>query len=133
MAAPKPLKTQEYHKDIQKILECKKSAEFLNYDSTLEDNVIYTLLDRNQKEFCLIPRKIIQTLTNELKNLENDRYLFDLEKEIYKNMPIDFDDVWCIALREVKDYKKDPKAVVKHLKSRYPYLFLSFSDQFDTK
>ncbi|EEO25924.1 DUF2603 domain-containing protein [Helicobacter winghamensis] len=128
MATPKPLKAQEHYKVIKNMLK-NTNMESLNYDSTLKENEIYSLLDCNNQEFYLIPKKTMQTLINKLKNFENDKYLFKLKQEIYKNMPVDFDDVWCIALNEIKDYKKDPKDIVKHLKKCHPYLFLNFLDK----
>ncbi|MBX7489955.1 DUF2603 domain-containing protein [Helicobacter turcicus] len=131
MATPKPLEAQKHYKTIKETLK-HKNMESLNYDSALKKNGIYTLLDSDAQEFYLIPKKTMQAIMCELKDLESDKYLFKLEQEIYKSMPVDFDDVWCIAIKEIKDCKKEPKAVVKHLKKRYPYLFLSFLDQFDT-
>ncbi|TLD85031.1 DUF2603 domain-containing protein [Helicobacter sp. MIT 11-5569] len=137
MATPKPLEKQasikqhNHYETIKEVLR-HKNTESLTYDSTLENNAIYTLLDNNAQEFYLISKKTMQDLMIEIKNLENDKYLFRLEKEIYKNMPLDFDDVWCIALKEIKNYKKEPKIVVKNLKKRYPYLFVDFLNQFDS-
>ncbi|WP_299546742.1 DUF2603 domain-containing protein [uncultured Helicobacter sp.] len=127
MATPKPIEAQECHKTIKEVLK-HKNMESLTYDAALKDNAIYTLLDSNKTEFYLVSKTTMQALMGEIKNLENDKYLFRLEKEIYKNMPIDFDDVWCIALKEIQNHKKDPKTIVKYLKKHYPYLFLSFSD-----
>ncbi|MCI5968667.1 DUF2603 domain-containing protein [Helicobacter sp.] len=130
MATPKPLEAKENYKTIKEVLN-HKNMESLSYASTLKENGIYSLVDSNAQEFYLIPKKVMHSLMRELKNLESDKYLFKLEQEIYKNMPVDFDDVWCVALKEVRDYKKEPKAVVKHLKKRYPYLFLDFLERLD--
>lgn len=137
MATPEPLKKQTFikqsgrYKILKDALKHKK-IEAIHYDSVLEHNAIYTLSDKDAQEFYLIPKATMQTLMQEIKSLESDKYLFKLEQEIYKNMPVDFDDVWCVALKEIKDYKKEPRVVVKGLKKRYPYLFLSFLGKFDS-
>ena len=130
MATPKPLEAQQ--ETLQEILKSKELTP-LKYDALLEENGIYPLLDCNNQEFYLIPKVAIQKLREEFKQLENAKYLFKLEQEIYKSMPVDFDDVWCIALQEIKHDKKEPSRVVKHLKKRYPYLFLSFLDKLNSQ
>ena len=43
-------------------------------------------------------------------------------------MPIDFEDVWCIALKELAgNFNKNPKNLIKNIRKRYPYLFMDFN------
>ena len=101
------------------------------YYSTLNCDSIYTLQDAQGQEFYLIPKGAMQQCIQAIQTLEREKYLFALEQEIQRSMPIDFDDVWCIALKEIKNHKKDPRILVKNLKKRYPYLFLNFLDSFN--
>ena len=91
-----------------------------------KDSLAYCLKDNNNEEYYLLSTKIVRALMESAKKLEEDKYLFKLEQEIYKSMPIDFDDVWCIALKEIKNYKKDPKKIIQNIKKRYPYFFVNF-------
>lgn len=125
MATPKPLvKQNNSYKTLKEIL---KNTESLSCELSLE-NKAYSMQDINKQEFYLLPKKEVEKLLQMAKNLETNKYLFALEQEIYKNMPIDFKDVWCIALKEIKLGKKEPKIIVKNLKKRHPYLFLNFLD-----
>ncbi len=133
MAAPKPIIKQEENvfQTLKKILsDAQISTAFC--DIVLDGENCYSLKDKNQQEFYLISKKSMQSLVESAKKLEREQYLFRLEQEVYKSMPIDFEDVWCIALKEAKNYKKEPKLIVKNLKKRYPYLFLTFLNQLDT-
>ena len=115
MATPKPLvKQNNSYKTLKEIL---KNTESLSCELSLE-NKAYSMQDINKQEFYLLPKKEVEKLLQMAKNLETNKYLFALEQEIYKNMPIDFEDVWCIALKEIKLGKKEPKIIVKNLKKR---------------
>ncbi len=130
MAAPKPLvkrinsldRTKNLYESLQEILG-NTNTQPMTYDSTLDENLTYCFKDNKSQEFYLVSKKNMQQLVESAKQLEIDKYLFKLEQEIYYNVPIDFEDVWCIALKEVKNYKQEPKVLVKNLKKRYPYLF----------
>lgn len=134
MATQKPLIKQansvqqasNAYDSMQEILK-SSNAESVIYDSVLNENLTYRFEDKNKQEFYLISKKNMQQLLKSAKQLEIDKYLFKLEQEIHYNVPIDFEDVWCIALKEVKNYRKEPKALVKNLKKRYPYLFFEVS------
>lgn len=129
MATPKPLvkRTDSPQKNnlYESLQEILKNADIqpMLYDSVLDENLTYCFKDKKAQEFYVVSQKNIQQLLEAAKQLEIDKYLFKLEQEIYYNVPIDFEDVWCIALKEVKNYKQEPKALVKNLKKRYPYLF----------
>ncbi|WP_300792765.1 DUF2603 domain-containing protein [Helicobacter sp. UBA3407] len=130
MATPKPLvkrnnsihQTNNLYDSLQEIIHNAKTQS-KDYDSDLDGDLTYCFKDKNAQEFYLVSKKNMQQLLESAKQLEIDKYLFKLEKEIYYNVPVDFEDVWCIALKEIKNYEKEPKALVKNLKKRYPYLF----------
>lgn len=126
MATPKPLTQQEnIYKQLKEIIKIA-DKESIVCDISLNKSTSYTLQDNNAQEFYVIPKQEMRKLIKIAKNIQIDEYLLRLKQEIHKNMPIDFEDVWCIALKEAKDYKKEPETIVKSLKRRHPYLFLSF-------
>ncbi|WP_297810220.1 DUF2603 domain-containing protein [uncultured Helicobacter sp.] len=134
MATPKPLVKQinsaqqasNMYESLQEIFKSAKTKSMIS-DIALNGDLTYRFEDKNKQEFYLVSKKNMQQLLESAKQLEVDKYLFKLEQEIYSNVPIDFEDVWCIALKEIKNYKKEPKALVKNLKKRYPYLFFEIS------
>lgn len=115
-------RTNNLYESLQEILS-SANKQPMSYDSALDENLTYCFKDENAQDFYLVSQKNMQRLLKAAKQLEIDKYLFKLEQEIYYNVPIDFEDVWCVALKEVKNYKQEPKTLVKNLKKRYPYLF----------
>ncbi|CAM2773742.1 DUF2603 domain-containing protein [Helicobacter burdigaliensis] len=91
----------------------------------LEDKIY--CLNHEGEEYYLLPKKLLNSFAEATKELERQKILFSLEQEIYKNMPIDFDDVWCIALKELQsNFKKNPKELIKRIKKHHPYLFFDY-------
>lgn len=135
MATPKPLmkhKKQNNYQELKRaLLKAKDNVSPL--PETLEsfenkDFMAYCFRDSKDKEYYLLSSACIQSLVESTKELEKNKYLFKLEQEIYKNMPIDFEDVWCIAMKELgKNFNKDPKNLIKNIRKRYPYLFVDFN------
>lgn len=135
MATPKPLtkhkKANGYQELKQVLMEAKENI--LPLPQTLElsrekDFVAYCFRDSNNKKYYLLSDSCINSLIESAKELEKNKYLFKLEQEIYKNMPIDFEDVWCIALKELAgNFNKNPKNLIKNIRKRYPYLFMDFN------
>lgn len=135
MATPKPLakhkKANGYQELKQVLMEAKENI--LPLPQTLElskekDFVACCFRDSNNKKYYLLSDSCINSLIESAKELEKNKYLFKLEQEIYKNMPIDFEDVWCIALKELAgNFNKNPKNLIKNIRKRYPYLFMDFN------
>ena len=129
MATPKPLinHTKQDNLEIlkQAIIEAKNNIITLPtpLDKIIdEESLPYCFKDSNNEEYYLLPSHIIKTLLESAKKLQRDKYLFQLEQEIHKNMPIDFEDVWCIAIKEIgKNFQKDPKRLITNIRKRYPY------------
>jgi len=136
LATPKPLinHTKQDNLEIlkQAIIEAKNNTITLPtpLDKIIdEESLPYCFKDSNNEEYYLLPSHIIKTLLESAKKLQRDKYLFQLEQEIHKNMPIDFEDVWCIAIKEIgKNFQKDPKRLIKNIRKRYPYLFIDFQN-----
>ena len=84
------------------------------------------LRDDEGEEYVVFPQKLFVRLLTRIRNIQEEKLIMKLEKDIISQMPIDFDDVWCIALKEIKNYKKDPKKIIQNIKKRYPYLFVNF-------
>ncbi|MDA3966686.1 MULTISPECIES: DUF2603 domain-containing protein [Helicobacter] len=115
----------DYTNIKQQAIKARSNTQKINETIDISTNLAF-IKDANDNEFYLLSPQAMESVMRLAKDLEIDKYLFELEKEIHKNTPIDFDDVWCIAIREVKNYKKDPKVIVKNIKKKYPYLFLNF-------
>jgi len=65
-----------------------------------------------------------------LKSHQDEMFRLRLEKEILQNMPIDFDDVWIVAMNEIRKSAQvskskhiDTRDVVRSIKKTHPNLF----------
>ena len=137
MATPKPINKQnKYSRALEnifsnaevdlKILEAKENEDFIKIPKDF--NQVQLIKNDKNQEFLILPLKSFQTLLGAIKDFEEEKFFFELEKEITKEMPIDFDDVWCIAIKEYdKSQNKDFKALVKSIKKQYPYLFFEMN------
>jgi len=75
--------------------------------------------------------QIIQSL----QKAQEENFNLKLEKTIWQNIPLDFNDVWTVAMTEIKkqiENSKDKKTIgintekiVQDIKKKYPNLFLN--------
>ena len=133
MAAPKPLNTSKYN-SIKKevigkcvddfVLEARDGEDFIRIPKDFDGT--HLLKNDKNEEFFIIPVENIDFFINAAKQFEEEKFLFELEKELIKEMPIDFDDVWCIVQNEHKNNpKKNPKNIITFVKKEHPYLFFN--------
>ncbi|WP_096026443.1 DUF2603 domain-containing protein [Campylobacter lanienae] len=80
------------------------------------------------KPCALVPAELFEALINALKNAQKENFELKLERSILQNLPIDFGDVWTVAIEEIKkaNYKKEPNLdrVIAKIKKEHPNLFL---------
>ncbi len=89
-------------------------------------------------EYMMVPAPLIFSLLLALNNGDKERVKLLLERDIIQQMPIDFDDVWEVAIREIEARESryaevDTKRLVREIKRRHPNLFLQLSDLFMRK
>lgn len=80
----------------------------------------------------------IVELINSLKKSSYENFNLKLEKAILENLPIDFNDVWVVAMKEIQDRLSksknknlldiDIKKIVKDIKKNHPNLFFKLKD-----
>jgi len=73
-----------------------------------------------------------------LKKTKYENFNLKLEKAILENFPIDFNDVWIVAMQEIQDRLQkskdkhlldiDIKELVRDIKRNHPSLFIKFRD-----
>ena len=61
------------------------------------------------KPCALVPAELFEAVINALKNAQKENFELKLERSILQNLPIDFGDVWTVAIEEIKkaNYKKE--------------------------
>lgn len=94
--------------------------------------------DDDKKAYAFIPADTFSQMLDVLRSSQQENFNLKLEKTIWQNIPIDFEDVWVVALEEVRAYahKEDPKKPVsidldkllKKIKKDHPNLFINLKE-----
>jgi len=93
------------------------------------------IIDKNGKIHTMLSLDTLLHIVKSLKNTQEENFNLKLEKSIWQNVPLDFQDVWVVAMDEIKKQLKNSKDkksfnididnVVKDIKKKYPNLFLN--------
>jgi hypothetical protein len=93
--------------------------------------------DNDKKAYAFIPLEAFSQMINILKNVQKENFDLKLEKTIWQNIPQDFDDVWVVAMDEIKRLaaKEDKQPIsvdldklIKDIKAKHPNLFINLRD-----
>lgn len=102
-----------------------------------DDGEPWFVIDENEKVHALVS---LDTLTKMVKNLNvahQENFDLKLERTIWQHFPIDFGDVWVVAMDEIKKMaKKSDKAMavkldldklISDIKKKHPSLFVDIN------
>lgn len=92
-------------------------------------------LQLQQKDYVLLPEETFCRLLDLLHASYEERYCMQLEREIARHLPRDFDDIWEVAIEEIKKSNKgflniDPESLVLSIKKQHPNLFMRLDFDF---
>ena len=99
-----------------------------SWDNTKEPWLVY---DENQKLHALLSIETLSKMVEHYKKAEQEALFLKLEKSILQHLPLDFQDVWAVAMEEIGKSKKneiDFDKLVKKIKKEHPNLFLDLKD-----
>ncbi|AII15348.1 putative protein (DUF2603 domain) [Campylobacter iguaniorum] len=89
------------------------------------------------KACAIVPATLLEAIINALKNAQKESFELKLEKSIWQHIPVDFGDVWSVAIDEIKSkkIKKEPNLdlVIKKIKKEHPNLFVDMSNLMQNK
>lgn len=104
---------------LEKLAKDALSAE--SYSITFDDENYLIIKESDYKQMLESYRKIENELTQNI-----------IEKEIAKEMPKDFDDVFVVAKSMLKDKPNisEIRKTVREIKARYPNLFIDIDEYF---
>ncbi|CUU70978.1 DUF2603 domain-containing protein [Campylobacter hyointestinalis subsp. hyointestinalis] len=88
------------------------------------------------EECALISAALFEALLNSLKNAQKENFELKLERSIWQHIPVDFGDVWSVAINEIKSkkFKKEPNLdqIIKKIKREHPNLFVDMQNLIHT-
>ncbi len=98
------------------------------------------IVDENDKIHTVLPVETTIKLIESLKKAQEENFHLKLEKSIWQNVPIDFEDVWVVAMDEIRKMVQESKdknilninidKLIKKIKKEHPNLFLDMQKIF---
>lgn len=104
-----------------------------------EDEPWFAIEDNNEKKaYAFIPAEAFSQIIDTLRHAQQENFNLKLEKTIWQNIPADFEDVWVVAMEEIRKYAQqnnpdqpvsiDLDKLVKKIKKEHPNLFINIRD-----
>ena len=90
-----------------------------------------------KKAYAFIPSDSFSQMLNILKQTQKENFDLKLEKTIWQNVPNDFDDVWVVAMDEIRQLAQnegnkpvsiDLEKLIADIKKEHPNLFINLKD-----
>ncbi len=114
-----------------------QSALLKLQEGSLESNKdIWFLQDGDNREFVLMPQNMLNKLLGRIKEVQEEKLLMRLEREVATQMPIDFDDAMSVAKMYLESHRQSDgtlpmvnvASVVREVKKQHPNLFFNLDE-----
>jgi len=95
-------------------------------------------VDSKQKLYTLVSIESMNKMVDSLRSTQQENFNLKLEKTIWQHIPVDFQDVWAVAMDEIRHIASksngakainiDLDRLVGNIKKRHPNLFVDLKD-----
>ena len=86
---------------------------------------------KNEEPYIFMPAEILDMVFRMLRTAQKERFELRLERSIWQHMPIDFGDVWRVAMDELArgNFAKEPdlEKLIAKIKQEHPNLFVDMT------
>lgn len=98
--------------------------------------------EESKRAYAFIPSDTFSQMLQVLKQAQKENFDLKLEKTIWQNIPNDFDDVWVVAMEEIKNLthnegnkpiSMDLEKLIADIKEKHPNLFINMKDFYPNK
>lgn len=97
------------------------------------------VVDENQKLHTMMSINSVNKIVKNFRETQEENFNLKLEKVIWQNIPIDYQDVWAVAMDEIKFLiankdqdtqviNVDLEKLITKIKAEHPNLFLNLKD-----
>ncbi|CAM4138819.1 DUF2603 domain-containing protein [Campylobacter armoricus] len=94
------------------------------------------IIDENDEVKTMFSVKTLIEFLQNAKEMQKDNFELKLEKAIYQQIPIDFNDVWIVAMDEIKhqiakgakEVNIDLDKLISNIHNKYPNLFIDMKE-----
>ena len=115
--------------NIAKVQECedKNEKKIILQNGSFNASEPLFVIGEDDEVYALLTLNSLNSVLENLKQNQKENFELKLEKAIYQQVPIDFNDVWAVAMEKIKSYKGDVdfEKFAKDLKQEYPNLFIN--------
>ena len=137
-------KSLGFGKNDKTLFEIKKTADpkvkelHLQSGSWESEDAWFAIDEEDTKKaYAFIPSDSFSQMLKVLKQAQKENFDLKLEKTIWQNIPNDFDDVWVVAMDEIKNLAQnegnkpvsiDLEKLITDIKEDHPNLFINLKE-----
>lgn len=117
-------------------MRIEEGGIYLEFNGDFSGEETLFIRDNGGKKYVLIPDSILSNVIEVINKNHEERLRLELERDIMRYMPIDFDDVFAVAKQRVEENRRkdgslpeiDTQNLIKDIKQEFPNLFFDFDE-----